>query len=132
MQLISFRLGEQRFAVHLTRVREVLRLAGLRRLPGVERPMAGVMDLRGTPLPVYDPRPDEAGGGDVLVVDDRDGGLAGVAVDEVLGVSELEPGGRARPPAGLPGYVTEVMAGPDGPVLVVDLLEMVGQVPAGG
>lgn len=132
MQLISFRLGEQLFAVELIRVREVLRLAGLRALPGAAKPMAGVMDLRGNPLPVYDTREPATAAGDVLVVDDRQGGLAGVAVDEVLGVEDVEEGAKARAPAGLPGYVTEVLSGSRGPVLVVDLLDMVDRLAAAG
>ena len=137
--LVTFRLGEREYATPLADVREVVRLEGLADLPGMAPPLAGVLDLRGTALPVLDLRRGavESERGDVLVLergsaDGRDGlvdgSTVGVAVDQVRAVvaeSDLPPAG-ARPDEGvLPGYVVEVLRGPSGVVFLVDLARMV-------
>jgi len=121
---VLFRLGERRFVTKLDEVREIVRLSGLETLPGMRPPLAGVIVLRGAPLPVLDVRGAERAGsegGDVLVMD-VDGDLAGVAVDEVLAVlggDQLQPG---EPPAkALPDYVVGVRRDANGPLLLVDL-----------
>ena len=53
---VLFRLGTRTFATALTDVREIVRLTGLESLPGTQPPLAGVLVLRGTPLPVLDVR----------------------------------------------------------------------------
>jgi len=98
---VLFRLGDRRFVTKLDEVREIVRLSGLEPLPGMRPPLAGVVVLRGQPLPVLDVRgADQVGadGGDVLVMD-VDGDAIGVAVDQVLAVlgrDELQAG---EPPA---------------------------------
>jgi purine-binding chemotaxis protein CheW len=125
--LVTFRLGEREYATPLVEVREVVRLQGLADLPGMRPPLAGVVDLRGTALPVLDLRPDRgAARGDVLVVQ-GEGEPVGVAVDRVRAVVD---GGGLAPAGGtdrdvLPDYVVEVLRGPDGVVFLVDLQRMV-------
>jgi purine-binding chemotaxis protein CheW len=138
--LVTFRLGRREYATPLTAVREVVRLQGLADLPGMAAPLAGVLDLRGTALPVLDLRAALAPGddpdrrGDVLVLEggsddrDADGGSVGVAVDQVRAVvdaGELLPAGAAAADGVLPSYVTEVLRGPHGVVFLVDLVAMV-------
>ena len=136
--LVTFRLGRREYATSLDAVREVVRLEGLVDLPGMARPLAGVLDLRGSALPVLDLRPDLSSGarGDVLVLERAaapgvpgaaDSGVVGVAVDQVRAVvaaDALEPAGTAD--AGvLPAYVLSVLRGSDGVVFLVDLEQMV-------
>ena len=124
---VTFRLGDREFATPLDEVREVVRLIGLERLPGMEPPLAGVISLRGNPLPVLDVRSAGRADGDVLVVM-RDGQPCGIAVDAVTAVRA--PGElRSQPEssvAALPGYVLEVLRDESGPVLLVDLERLVG------
>ncbi len=54
--LVTFRVGSREYATPLADVREVVRLQGLADLPGMRPPLAGVLDLRGTALPVLDLR----------------------------------------------------------------------------
>jgi chemotaxis signal transduction protein len=121
---VLFRLGERRFVTKLDEVREIVRLSGLQPLPGMRPPLAGVVVLRGQPLPVLDVRGvNEAGtdGGDVLVMD-VDGDAVGVAVDQVLAVLGGEELQAGDPPAkALPDYVVGVRRDPSGPLLLVDL-----------
>ena len=119
---VLFRLSDRTFATPLDDVREIVRLTGLESLPGTQPPLAGVLVLRGRPLPVLDVReqgsPDE---GDVLVMD-VGADTVGVAVDGVLAVLHPDelPGGD--PPARtLPAYVVGVRRHRDAPVLLVDL-----------
>jgi purine-binding chemotaxis protein CheW len=132
--LVTFRLGERDYATPLAQVREVVRLHGLADLPGMAAPLAGVLDLRGTALPVLDLRPGGGAGGDVLVLEQPSGGPVGVAVDSVRAVvrdDDLPPTGSADRGV-LPDYVVDVLRGPDGIVFLVDLPAMVdaARVPA--
>lgn len=130
---VLFRLGERTFATPLDEVREIVRLQGLERLPGTTPPLAGVIVLRGVPLPVLDVRtagsPEDSG--DVLVVDSG-ADTVGVAVDEVNAVlhpDELPAGDTA--PKALPGYVVGVRTYAGRPVLLVDLQSLLDTTAAG-
>lgn len=132
--LVTFSLGQRDYCTPLISVREVVRLQGLADLPGMEPPLAGVLDLRGTALPVLDLRlgADAETRGDVLVVE-RDGNLVGIAVDRVSAVvarDELPPagGGHDGDTGVLPAYVVDVLRGPGGQVFLVDLEVMVDAV----
>ncbi|MBV9486498.1 MAG: chemotaxis protein CheW [Frankiaceae bacterium] len=123
---VMFRLDQRTFALRLDDVREIVRLEGLERLPGTRAPMAGVIVLRGNPLPVLDVRvagSDEDG--DVLVMA-VDGDPVGVAVDQVLAVLAADelPEAAEAPPKSLPPYVVGVRRNASGPVLLVDLHKM--------
>ncbi len=126
--LVTFVLGDREYATPLSSVREVVRLEGLADLPGMTPPLAGVLDLRGTALPVLDLRRGAAADarGDVLVLETSHDTFVGVAVDKVRAVvadSELAQG--VPPGDELPTYVVEVLRGPHGPVFLVDLPLMV-------
>ena len=138
--LVTFRLGSREYAADLASVREVVRLTGLADLPGMTPPLAGVVDLRGSALPIMDLRTGErAARGDVLVLE-RPGGPVGVAVDQVRAVVDELPstgaesgvvGGSGGQDSVLPSYVLEVLRGPLGPVFLVDLAVMLAAVGAG-
>jgi purine-binding chemotaxis protein CheW len=127
--LVTFALGDREYATPLSSIREVVRLEGLADLPGMTKPLAGVLDLRGTALPVLDLRVGAAADsrGDVLVMEgSSEGNLVGVAVDRVravVGPDELGPGGAVGDE--LPSYVVEVLRGAHGPVFLVDLAQLV-------
>lgn len=120
---VLFRLGDRTFATPLDAVREIVRLSGLQALPGMTRPLAGVIVLRGLPLPVLDVR--ESGDddrGDVLVID-AGADSVGVAVDAVSAVLHPDelPAADAAPSTSLPAYVVGVRQRAGNPVLLVDL-----------
>jgi chemotaxis signal transduction protein len=123
---VLFRLGERRFAAPLDEIREIVRLAGLETLPGAQPPLAGVINLRGVPLPVLDIRGDGTRtAGDVLVMT-LDGDPVGVAVDEVCAVLAPEDLPDGEPPSKtLPSYVVGVRHHAGNPVLLVDLQGMI-------
>ena len=131
--LVTFRLGSREYAADLASVREVVRLTGLADLPGMTPPLAGVVDLRGSALPIMDLRTGERSArGDVLVLE-SDGAAVGGAVDHVRAVvtDEALPGGGEGHGV-LPAYVRDVLRGPGGPVFLVDLRAMLDAVSAAG
>ena len=134
---VTFRLGDRQFACRLDEVREVVRLEGLDVLPGMTPPITGLLELRGTPLPVVDLRVgssavgtrggDTAARGDVLVTASGIDAV-GAIVDQVNAVhDEDELVSTGERPSGLPDYVIDVLrhagvsTGRAGPVLLVDL-----------
>jgi purine-binding chemotaxis protein CheW len=133
---VLFVMAGRELAGALDEVREVVRATGVEELSGSRAPVSGLLELRGTPVPVVDLRTDvdPDGRGDVLVLGTPDG-LLGLAVDKVLAVvghDELRPLSPAAPRSvGLPPYVLEVRHDPAGrPVLVVSLRALAGLVPA--
>ncbi len=124
--MVTFVLGSREYATPLSSIREVVRLEGLADLPGMTPPLAGVIDLRGTALPVLDLRLlGHDSRGDVLVLESGES-LIGVAVDKVRAVvdsAELTQSGGSTDE--LPSYVVEVLRGPHGTVFLVDLTAMV-------
>jgi purine-binding chemotaxis protein CheW len=126
--LVTFVLGDREYAAPLSSIREVVRLEGLADLPGMTPPLAGVLDVRGTALPVLDlrSRGAESSRGDVLVMESSEGNLVGVAVDRVMAVVDAgELPGVAGGTDELPSYVVQVLHGRSGPVFLVDLPQMV-------
>jgi purine-binding chemotaxis protein CheW len=130
---VLFRLDQQTFAMQLDDVREIVRLEALDRLPGMAPPMAGVIVLRGTPVPVLDLRTAGSGddAGDVLIMD-LAGSQTGIAVDQVISVVGAGDLPEAAEPASktLPSYVIGVRRSAGGPVLLVDLQRLLDTLPA--
>src|SRR5689334_4531856 len=108
---VTFRLGRREMACSLDEVREVVRLDALDELPGMAEGVAGLIELRGAPLPIVDLRTDPDSRGDVLVLADM-GPTAnlGLAVDRVVAIrSEQDLRATDTATAGLPSYVTAVL-----------------------
>ncbi|HEX8001909.1 MAG TPA: chemotaxis protein CheW [Mycobacteriales bacterium] len=122
---VTFRLDGRDLATRIELVREVVRLTELVTLPGMRAPLAGVLDLRGTSLPVVDVRRTPGGPGDVLVLSEegREYGFVCDAVSAVVGRETLaEEESTAR--EALPPYVEAVLRGSAGPVFLVDVRKM--------
>ena len=121
---VTCRLAQHAFAFSLEHVREIVRMDRIEPLPGMPKPMAGVLMLRGVPLPVFDLRESEtpAGQGDVLVFDVDDDPV-GVAVEEVTAVLSAAETTVSDAPmsTALPTYVVAVRETSSGPVFEVDL-----------
>lgn len=54
MLFLLFQLGEERYALDVACIAEVLPLVGVRPIPQAPPALAGVFDCRGTPLPAID------------------------------------------------------------------------------
>lgn len=132
---VTFRIADRQLACELSGVREVVRLAELDILPGMEAPVSGLIELRGTPLPVVDLRTKDGGPGDVLVLAPTGRDSIGIAVDQVVAVrgdGELTTK-QADPATGLPAYVVDLLhdVRNEATVLLVDVWAMAGLAPTG-
>jgi purine-binding chemotaxis protein CheW len=108
------RLGGRSFAVDVVDAREVVVLDAITPVPGAPEPLVGVMNLRGTALPVIEVRPllglPVRGALRALVVADGDR-RAAVLIEAVLGLAgfdDITPlaGTEGVPPALVHGRVT--------------------------
>jgi purine-binding chemotaxis protein CheW len=107
-QYITFKLGDELFAIDVSQVREVLELPPITRVPTSPPYLRGVVNVRGKAIPVVDLRTKfglPAGADTVhsrivvmeLLLDGESTVVGGVA-DSVQEVIELEPGQIDPPP----------------------------------
>jgi purine-binding chemotaxis protein CheW len=105
---ITFKLGDELFAVDVARVREVLDLSEITRMPTAPPYMRGVVNVRGSAVPVVDlrtkfglpPAPDTVHTR-IVVLElelDRELTVVGGLADSVHEVLELERAQIAAPP----------------------------------
>jgi len=102
---ITFKLGDELFAIPVAQVREVLDLTEITRVPTAPEYMRGVVNVRGSAIPVVDlrlkfglpPAADSVNTRIVVLEMDLDGETTVVA-DSVHTVIELEPEDINEPP----------------------------------
>ena len=107
-QYLTFRLGDETFALDITRVREVLDLINITKVPRTPEFMLGVINLRGNVVPVIDLRlslgmPPSAATVDtcIIIVEAQMGAeqlLVGVLADAVQEVVEILNEDLSSPP----------------------------------
>ena len=96
LQLVTFGLGSEEFAVDILAVQEINRMMALTRVPQSPPEVEGVINLRGKIIPVVDLRVrmglevvEETDSSRIIVVDAEDGQV-GIIVDAVNEVVTLE------------------------------------------
>lgn len=134
-QYITFRLGDERFAVDVAQVREILELPYITRVPTAPGCMRGVVNVRGKATPVVDlrtrfglpPIRDSVNSRIIVIEVDIEGVTTAVGglADSVEDVIELESSGIARPPSVAMRWRSELIRGVgrrgDDFVIVVDI-----------
>ncbi len=100
-QYLTFQLGEEVFAVDVSHVREILEFTGVTKIPKTPDYMRGVINLRGSVVPVLDmrlkfgmPLTDKTVNTCIIVVEvsfEGETDIIGALVDSVEEVFELEP-----------------------------------------
>lgn len=107
LRLLLFRSGGQVLAVEAGAVREIIPAGQITRIPGTSRAVLGLINVRGTLVPVVDTAAAAGVGsgngaaGTVILVERR-GRIVGLAVDEVLDLAAV-PTGTLDEQAALPG-----------------------------
>lgn len=140
LRVLAFWSGEDRYLVRLEAVRAVVRLRGLRRLPGSSSALVGVLDVQEAPVAIYDTRPSmdrssDPNSGDVMVLAAGwPQHAVGVACDRVDGLLELPDlsaaaGLPAERSPGLPSYVEALLRVDD---TLLPLVDVIGLAEAGG
>ncbi len=135
MQVLAFHSRGERYLVRLDAVRAVVRLRGLRRMPGTTGALVGVLDVQSTSVAIYDTRSDGAAesSGDVLVLaagwPEHAIGVACDGALELLDLPEESAAAAGRLPE-LPSYVETLLRLSDTGELV-PLVDVMGLAEAG-
>ncbi|RNC72263.1 MAG: purine-binding chemotaxis protein CheW [Desulfuromonadales bacterium] len=99
IQLVSFKLDQEEYGVNVLKVREIIRMPSITRVPNTPNYIEGVINLRGKVIPIISMRmrfglPDgETTSQTRIMVMDMEGELMGFVVDavsEVIRISESE------------------------------------------
>jgi len=107
-QLISFEVGEEEYGLEILRVKEVIRIRQITRLPGTPPFVRGIINLRGDVIPIIDLRSklglaeQEYTGSTRVIVVAMEGRLLGMVVDAVSQVVRL-PADQVEPPPPIAG-----------------------------
>jgi purine-binding chemotaxis protein CheW len=128
-ELLIFEVGGQRYGLPAADVREVLRAVTLTPLPHAPALVEGVINVRGTLIPVLDLRarfrlpPQPLDHTDHLIVARAAVRLVALRVDRALELARPDPAAVERAEAVVPGvvYVAHLAKLPDGIVLIHDL-----------
>lgn len=107
-QFLTFKLGEEVFAIDVSQAQEVLEVAAITRVPRTPEFMTGVINLRGSVVPVVDLRlkfgmekAERTIDTCIIVMEvflGKETVVLGALVDSVQEVIELEPGQIEPPP----------------------------------
>ncbi|MBL9204137.1 MAG: chemotaxis protein CheW [Opitutaceae bacterium] len=108
-QYITFKLGDELFAINVTQVREVLDLSQITKVPTAPSYMRGVVNVRGSAIPVIDlrmkfglPRTADSVTTRIVVMEltlDGESTVIGGIADSVHEVIELEAAQIKPPPS---------------------------------
>ena len=157
-QYLTFKLGNESYAIEITKVREVLDYTSTTQIPKTPKFMIGVINLRGNIVPVVDLRqilgmpPSQIGNETCIIITEIDTYgeqlVLGALADSVQEVMEISENAIGAPPKIGTGLRTEYLKGIGrqndnfvmilnvDKVLSVDELEVIGQtastVPFGG
>ncbi len=118
---LSFRLGDEVFAAHASKVLNILEMCKVTEVPRAPEYMKGIINLRGTVLPVIDLRlklgmsqTEKTANTCIIVLDIAIGDesvMVGAIVDAVQAVIELEKSELLPPPSIGSKYKSEFIVG---------------------
>lgn len=116
-QFVSFMIDDELYGVDVQSVREIRTWQPVTRLPGQAYYTRGVLNIRGEALPVHDLRA-RFGGGEteatdknVVVIVTVDGSSAGLLVDSVSDIVDVDPGEICDVPEGARAEAEEAIIG---------------------
>ena len=113
IQLVSFNLDQEEYGVDVLRVREIIRLPNITRVPNTPHYVEGVINLRGKVIPIISMRrrfnlPEaEYDKRTRIMVMDVDGELMGFVVDAVSEVIRISESEIQPPPAVVGGSIDQ-------------------------
>lgn len=116
-QVVSFRLGEEEYGAEINNVREIIRVLNITQVPQAPHFIEGVINLRGTVIPVINLRrrfglPEiENDKNTRIVVVDVEGREIGIIVDAVAEVLRIPAEQITPPPAVVAGIGREYLLG---------------------
>lgn len=117
LELLSFRLAREVYAVRLTSIKQIIKLTPITTVPRAPGYVLGIISLRGTIIPVFDLRrrlalpQAEATRKSRIVVVSAGRFTVGLIVDEVEQVARIPAEGLEPPPSVLAGVEAEFIEG---------------------
>ncbi|GAW67553.1 chemotaxis protein CheW [Geoanaerobacter pelophilus] len=117
VELLCFRVANEEYAISIMDIKEIIKPREVTEVPRVPEFVRGILSLRGNIIPIFDMRvrlglsggaPSER---ERVIVVNRQGGFAGVLVDEVVQVVRIPEGGIEPPPVVLEGIDREFVLG---------------------
>jgi purine-binding chemotaxis protein CheW len=117
MQVVSFRLGQEEYAIEIIRVQEIILIGEVTRLPQTPHYIKGVINLRSTVIPVVDLRlrfglPEEPATDETrIMVVNVSGKTIGLIVDAVSEVLRISQEQISPPPPTVAGLEQNYLVG---------------------
>lgn len=134
IQLVGFNLGSEYYGVEITRIREIIRMVNLTRVPRTPAYIEGVINLRGSVLPVVNlrtkvkmPKKEYDKSSRIIVVD-LSGVMVGFIVDNVQEVIRIPKSATQPPPdiiTGVDGKYFTAVANLNNQLLIILDIEKV-------
>lgn len=136
LQLVSFKLGNEEFAVNILEVQEINRMTEITKMPGLSYHVEGVVNLRGRVIPVVSlrkrlglPEKEDNEHSRIMIMD-IGGNTMGLIVDAVSEVLRI-PSDIVEPPPPLStgssaDYIEGVAKLEDRLIMLVDLKKLFG------
>jgi purine-binding chemotaxis protein CheW len=117
LELLSFRLAREVYAVRLTSIKQIIKLTPITTVPRAPAYVLGIISLRGTIIPVFDlrrrlelPRAEATRKSRIVVVSEGRF-TVGLIVDEVEQVARISAAALEPPPSVLAGVEAEFIEG---------------------
>lgn len=117
IQLVTFKIAEEEFGVDILRVQEIIRMMPITKVPNAPNFVEGVINLRGSVIPIIDMRKRfgmSANAHDAqtrITVMDLQGQVVGFVVDAVREVLRIKESTIEPPPAVVAGIGSEYLKG---------------------
>ena len=136
-QLVSFHLADESYGIEITKVREIILMGEITRIPHTPDYVKGLINLRSTVIPVIDlrirfalPEAELTGESRIMVINVR-GKTIGIIVDAVSEVLRISNDQIAPPPPTVAGlgreYLTGLVRLEDQLLILLDIDKLLGQ-----
>lgn len=138
IQLVSFMLSNEEYGVEVLKVREIIRMPSITKMPNTPHYVEGIINLRGKVIPIISMRkrfglPDSDHDGHTrIMVMDVAGGLTGFIVDAVSEVIRIHSSEIQPPPTMVSGnidqeFITGVFNHAEHLLIIMDVDRMFSQ-----
>lgn len=137
LQLVSFKIGKEEFAVDILKVQEIIKIISITKVPNSPHFVEGVINLRGRVIPIIDLRirlgleKVQHSNDTRIIVVELEGNIVGFIVDAVYEVLRISKSITEAPPELVTGvnseFITAVGKLEDRILILLDLEKVLNQ-----